>query len=45
MAGETTLDAFRPAIAVVTGLSALGLLVAFTGLIPGARDRLARAEG
>jgi EmrB/QacA subfamily drug resistance transporter len=45
VAGETTLDAFRPAIAVVTGLSALGMLVAFTGLIPGARDRLARAEG
>jgi EmrB/QacA subfamily drug resistance transporter len=43
--GETTLDAFRPAIAVVTGLSALGLLVAFTGLIPATRDRLARAEG
>jgi predicted MFS family arabinose efflux permease len=43
LAGETTLDAFPPAIAVVTGLSALGLLVAFTGLIPGARDRLARA--
>jgi EmrB/QacA subfamily drug resistance transporter len=45
VAGDTTLDAFRPAIAVVTGLSALGLLVAFAGLIPATRDRLARAEG
>jgi EmrB/QacA subfamily drug resistance transporter len=45
VAGETTLDAFRPAIAVVTGLSAVGLLVALTGLIPAARDRLAQAEG
>jgi MFS family permease len=44
VSGETSLDAFRPAIAVVTGLSALGLLVALTGLIPSARDRLARAE-
>jgi EmrB/QacA subfamily drug resistance transporter len=43
--GETSLEAFRPAIAVVTGLSALGLLVAFSGLIPAARDRLAQAEG
>jgi EmrB/QacA subfamily drug resistance transporter len=45
VAGETSLDAFRPAIAVVAGLSGLGLLVAFAGLIPAARDRLARAEG
>jgi EmrB/QacA subfamily drug resistance transporter len=45
VSGETSLDAFRPAIAVVTGLSALGLLVALAGLIPAARDRLARAEG
>jgi EmrB/QacA subfamily drug resistance transporter len=44
VAGETSLDAFRPAIAVVTGLSAVGLLVALTGLIPAARDRLAQAE-
>ena len=43
--GETSLDAFRPAIAAVTGLAALGLLVATIGLIPTARDRLARAEG
>ena len=42
VSGETTLDAFRPAIAVVTGLAALGLLVALFGLIPTARDRLAR---
>jgi MFS family permease len=45
VSGETSLDAFRPAIAVVTGLAALGLLVAMVGLIPTARDRLARAEG
>jgi EmrB/QacA subfamily drug resistance transporter len=45
VSGETSLDAFRPAIAVVTGLSALGLLVALAGLVPAARDRLARAEG
>jgi EmrB/QacA subfamily drug resistance transporter len=44
VAGDTSLDAFRPAIAVVTGLSVLGLLVAFIGLIPAARDRLAQAE-
>jgi MFS family permease len=44
VAGDTSLDAFRPAIAVVTGLSVLGLLVAFAGLIPAARDRLAQAE-
>jgi EmrB/QacA subfamily drug resistance transporter len=43
--GETSLDTFRPAIAVVVGLSALALLVALAGLIPAARDRLARAEG
>ena len=45
VAGETSLDAFRPAIAVVVGLSALALLVALTGLIPAARDRLARVDG
>ena len=45
VAGETSIDAFRPAIAVVTGIAALGLLVSFVGLIPAARDRLARAEG
>jgi EmrB/QacA subfamily drug resistance transporter len=45
VSGETSLDAFRPAIAVVTGLAGLGLLVALAGLIPAARDRLARAEG
>jgi predicted MFS family arabinose efflux permease len=45
VAGETSLDAFRPAIAVVTGLAVLGLLVALAGLVPAARDRLARAEG
>ena len=44
VSGETSLDAFRPAIAVVTGFSALGLLVALAGLIPATRDRLARAE-
>jgi MFS family permease len=44
VSGETSLEAFRPAIAVVTGLSALGLLVALVGLIPAARDRLAQAE-
>jgi MFS family permease len=43
--GETTLDAFRPAIAVVVGLAGLGLLVALAGLIPAARGRLAEAEG
>jgi EmrB/QacA subfamily drug resistance transporter len=43
--GEISLDAFQPAIAVVIGLSVLGLLVALTGLLPaGARERLARAE-
>jgi EmrB/QacA subfamily drug resistance transporter len=42
---DISLDAFQPAIAVVIGFSALGLLVALAGLIPaGARDRLARAE-
>jgi MFS family permease len=41
VSGETSLDAFRPAIAVVTGLAALGLLVALVGLIPAARERLA----
>jgi MFS family permease len=45
VSGETSLDAFRPAIAVVTGLAALGLLVSLFGLIPAARDRFARAEG
>ena len=45
VSGEVSLDAFRPAIAVVTGFAALGLLVALVGLIPAARDRLARAEG
>jgi EmrB/QacA subfamily drug resistance transporter len=45
VAGETTLDAFRPAIAVVTGFSVLGLLVALAGLIPAARERLVQAEG
>jgi hypothetical protein len=45
VAGETSLEAFRPAIAVVTGLAALGLLVSVVGLMPAARDRLARAEG
>lgn len=45
VAGETSVDAFRPAIAVVAGLAALGLLVSLVGLIPAARDRLARAEG
>ncbi len=45
VSGETSLDAFRPAIAVVTGLAALGLLVSLLGLIPTARDRFARAEG
>jgi EmrB/QacA subfamily drug resistance transporter len=44
VSGETSLDAFRPAIAVVTGFAALGLLVAGAGLIPAARDRLARAQ-
>jgi EmrB/QacA subfamily drug resistance transporter len=41
VSGETSLDAFRPAIAVVTGFAALGLLVAGAGLIPAARERLA----
>lgn len=39
--GDLSLDAFRPAIAVVTGLSVLGLLLALAGLVPTARDRLA----
>jgi predicted MFS family arabinose efflux permease len=39
--GDLSLDAFRPAIAVVTGLSVLGLLLALAGLVPAARDRLA----
>ncbi len=43
VSGETSLDVFRPAIAVVTGLSALGLLIATIGLIPAARDRSAAA--
>jgi EmrB/QacA subfamily drug resistance transporter len=33
VSGETSLEAFRPAIAVVTGLSALGLLVALVGVL------------
>jgi predicted MFS family arabinose efflux permease len=41
VAGDTSLDAFRPAIAVVTGFAALGLLVVAVGLIPAARERLA----
>ena len=45
VSGEVSLDAFRPAIAVVTGFAALGLLVALVGLIPAARERLAPAEG
>ena len=45
VAGDTSVDAFRPAIAVVVGFAALGLLVSLAGLIPAARDRLARAEG
>ena len=44
VAGDTSVDAFRPAIAVVVGFAALGLLVSLAGLIPAARDRLARAE-
>jgi MFS family permease len=44
VAGDMSLDAFRPAIAVVTGLAVLGMLVALAGLIPAARDRLAQAE-
>ncbi len=43
VAGDTSVDAFRPAIAVVVGFAALGLLVSLAGLIPAARDRLARA--
>jgi predicted MFS family arabinose efflux permease len=45
VSGETSLDAFRPAIAVVTGLAALGLLVSLIGLIPAARERLAPSSG
>jgi predicted MFS family arabinose efflux permease len=45
VAGETSVDAFRPAIAVVAGIAALGLLVSLVGLIPAARERLAAAEG
>ncbi len=45
VSGEMSLDAFRPAIAVVTGLAAIGLVVSLFGLIPTARDRFARAEG
>ena len=45
VSGEMSLDAFRPAIAVVTGLAALGLLVALIGLIPAARERLAPSSG
>ena len=44
VSGETSVDAFRPAIAVVVGFAALGLLVSLAGLIPAARDRLAHAE-
>jgi MFS family permease len=44
VSGETSLDAFRPAIAVVTALAGLGLLVGLAGMIPAARDRLAQAE-
>jgi EmrB/QacA subfamily drug resistance transporter len=45
VSGETSVDAFRPAIAVVVGIAALGLLASLAGLIPAARDRLAPAEG
>ena len=45
VSGETSLDVFRPAIAVVAGISALGLLVALIGLIPAARERLAPSSG
>jgi EmrB/QacA subfamily drug resistance transporter len=44
VSGETSLDVFRPAIAVVTGIAALGLLVSLVGLIPAARERL-QVEG
>ncbi len=44
VSGETSVDAFRPAIAVVVGFAALGLLVSLAGLVPAARDRLAAAE-
>ena len=45
VSGEMSLDAFRPAIAVVTGLAGVGLLVALIGLIPAARERLAPSSG
>ncbi len=44
VSGEISIDAFRPAIAVVTGIAALGLIVSVVGLIPAMRDRLAGAE-
>jgi EmrB/QacA subfamily drug resistance transporter len=44
VSGEISIDAFRPAIAVVTGIAALGLIVSVVGLIPALRDRLAGAE-
>jgi MFS family permease len=44
VSGEISIDAFRPAIAVVTGIAALGLIVSLAGLIPAMRDRLAGAE-
>jgi MFS family permease len=44
VSGDISVDAFRPAIAVVTGIAALGLIVSVAGLIPAMRDRLAGAE-
>jgi hypothetical protein len=44
VSGETSIDAFRPAIGVVTGFAVLGLIVSVVGLIPAMRDRLAAAE-
>jgi MFS family permease len=44
VSGEISIDAFRPAIAVVTGIAALGLIVSLAGLIPAMRERLAGAE-
>jgi MFS family permease len=40
---QATLGAYRPALALITGVSALGAIVALTGLRPGPRLRLARA--
>ncbi len=44
VAGDISLSAFRPAIAVVTGLAALGLLVSLLGLLQPQEETSARRQ-